>query len=129
RFRYVDARGRRIADADALRRIESLRIPPAWRDVRISPYAGAKLQATGRDRAGRLQYLYHAEFRARQERAKFEKLIRFGEKLPDLREAMAAHIELDPLEFEWTAALAARLISQRWFRVRDERYAKRFRTG
>jgi len=128
RFRYVDARGRRIADADALERIDSLRIPPAWRDVRISPRARAKLQATGLDRAGRLQYLYHPEFRARQEAAKFEKLIRFGEKLPDLREAMAAHIELDPLEFEWTAALAVRLINQGWFRVGDERYAKRFRT-
>ena len=128
RFRYVDARGRRIADADALERIDSLRIPPAWRDVRISPRARAKLQATGLDRAGRLQYLYHPEFRARQEAAKFEKLIRFGEKLPDLREAMAAHIELDPLEFEWTAVLAVRLINQGWFRVGDERYAKRFRT-
>ena len=97
RFRYVDARGRPIADEEALERIELLRIPPAWRDVRISPRARAKLQATGLDRAGRLQYLYHPEFRARQEAAKFEKLIRFGEKLPDLREAMAAHIELDPL--------------------------------
>src|SRR5436190_1133899 len=121
RFRYVDARGRRIADADALERIDSLPIPPAWRDVRISPRAKAKLQATGLDRAGRLQYLYHPEFRAQQEAAKFEKLIRFGEKLPDLRKAMAADIELDPFEFPWTAALAVRLINQGWFRVGDER--------
>jgi DNA topoisomerase-1 len=128
RFRYVDGRDRRIASAEALERIESLRIPPAWRDVRISPQAGAKLQATGRDRAGRLQYIYHPDFRARQERAKFEKLIRFGEKLPELREAMAAHMELAPLEFEWTAALAVRLINLGWFRVGDERYAKSFRT-
>ncbi|MGZ6728036.1 MAG: DNA topoisomerase IB [Gaiellaceae bacterium] len=128
RFRYVDARGRRIADADALERIDSLRVPPAWRDVHISPHARAKLQATGRDSAGRLQYLYHPEFRARQERAKFEKLIRFGEKLPDLRKAMAVDIEREPLELEWTAALAVRLINLGWFRVGDERYAKSFRT-
>ncbi len=128
RFRYVDARGRRVSDEKALARIESLAIPPAWREVRISPRPGAKLQATGIDRAGRLQYLYHPDFRARQEEAKFDKLIRFAEKLPELRAAMAEHMKLEPLTFEWTAAVAVRLINLGWFRVGDERYAKRFRT-
>jgi DNA topoisomerase-1 len=115
-------------DEEALERIESLRIPPAWRDVRISPQPYAKLQATGYDSAGRMQYLYHADFRARQEQAKFDKLIRFAEKLPELRAAMAEHMSLEPLEPEWTSALAVRLINLGWFRVGDERYAKRFRT-
>jgi DNA topoisomerase-1 len=128
RFRYVDARGRPITDEAALARIESLRIPPAWREVWISPRASAKLQATGVDSAGRVQYLYHPEFRARQEQAKFDKLVSFGEKLPDLRAAMAEHMELEPLTFEWTAAVAVRLVNLGWFRVGDERYAKRFRT-
>jgi DNA topoisomerase-1 len=127
-FRYVDARGRPISDEAALERIESLRIPPAWRDVRISPRPYAKLQATGIDSAGRMQYLYHPDFRARQEQAKFDKLIQFGEKLPDLRAAMAEHMSLEPLEPEWTAALAVRLINLAWFRVGDERNAKKFRT-
>jgi DNA topoisomerase-1 len=128
RFRYVDSRGRPIADEAALERIESLRIPPAWRDVRISPRSGAKLQATGVDSAGRIQYLYHPEFRARQEQSKFDRLVRFAEKLPELRAAMAKHMELEPLEPEWTAAVALRLINLGWFRVGDERYAKKFRT-
>jgi len=128
RFRYVNARGQRISDEAALARIEALRIPPAWRDVWISPRANAKLQATGVDSAGRVQYLYHPEFRARQEQAKFDKLVSFGEKLPVLRAAMAEHIEQEPLSFEWTAAVAVRLINLGWFRVGDERYAKRFRT-
>jgi DNA topoisomerase-1 len=128
RFRYVDARGRPIADEVALERIESLRIPPAWRDVRISPRPSAKLQATGIDSAGRMQYLYHPAFRAQQEQAKFDKLILFAERLPDLRAAMAEHMSLEPLEPEWTAALAVRLINLGWFRVGDERYARRFRT-
>jgi DNA topoisomerase I len=128
RFRYVDARGRPIKDEAALERIELLRIPPAWRDVRISPRPYAKLQATGIDSAGRMQYLYHPDFRARQEQVKFEKLIRFAEKLPELRATMAEHMSLEPLEPEWTAALAVRLINLGWFRVGDERYAKKFRT-
>jgi DNA topoisomerase-1 len=124
----VDSRRRPIADEEALERIEALRIPPAWRDVRISPRPFAKLQATGIDSAGRMQYLYHPDFRARQEQAKFEKLIRFAEKLPELRSAMAEHMSLDPLDPEWTAALAVRLINLGWFRVGDERYAKKSRT-
>src|SRR5437773_2404355 len=127
-FRYVNARGKPIADAEALERIDTLRIPPAWRDVRISPRPYAKLQATGLDRAGRVQDLYHPDYRARQEQAKFDKLIRFAERLPDLRVAMAEHIDQEPLTFEWTAAVAVRLINLGWFRVGDERYAKRFRT-
>jgi len=128
RFRYEDSRGRRIADVDKLERIESLAIPPAWRDVWISPRAQAKLQATGLDKAGRRQYLYHPAYRARQERAKFDKLISFAEKLPDLRQAMAEHMEQEPLSYEWSAALAVRLINLGWFRVGDERYAQKFRT-
>ena len=79
-------------------------IPPAWKDVWISPRAGAKLQATGVDAAGRRQYLYHPEFRAQQEQAKFDKLVRFAEKLPDLRLAMGEHMTLDPYERERVCA-------------------------
>src|SRR5215212_5782113 len=90
-FRYVDARGNRITDPEKLERIESLVIPPAWRDVWISPNPRAKLQATGVDAAGRTQYLYHPDFRAQREQEKFDKLVRFAEHLPDLRAAMVEH--------------------------------------
>ncbi|MFN2471616.1 MAG: DNA topoisomerase IB [Gaiellaceae bacterium] len=128
RFRYVDARGNPIADPAKLARIESLRIPPAWRDVRISPRAGAKLQATGLDAASRRQYLYHAEFRAAQEQAKFDKLIRFAERLPELRAAMSEHMELGTYELDRIAAVAVRLINMGWFRVGSERYVRESRT-
>ena len=128
RFRYEDSRGRAVTNKDALARIDSLRVPPAWKDVWISPRANAKLQATGLDKAGRRQYLYHPEFRARQEQAKFDRLVLFAERLPALREAMAEHMQQEPLSFEWTAAVAVRLINQGWFRVGDERYAKQFKT-
>jgi DNA topoisomerase-1 len=128
RFRYEDSRGRPITDDEAVARIESLRIPPAWKDVWISPRAGAKLQATGVDKAGRRQYLYHPEFRARQEQAKFDKLVLFAERLPELRKAMDEHLDQEPLSFEWTAAVAVRLINEGWFRVGGERYAKTYRT-
>jgi DNA topoisomerase I len=127
-FHYVDSRGKRITDAEKIERIEALVIPPAWRDVWISPRPRAKLQATGVDRAGRRQYLYHPEFRAQQEQEKFDKLVRFAERLPELRRAMSEHMELEPLSREWTCAVAVRLINLGWFRVGTERYATTSRT-
>jgi DNA topoisomerase-1 len=128
RFRYVDARGNKITDADKLERIRALVIPPAWKEVWISPSARAKLQATGVDAAGRRQYLYHADFRARQEQAKFDKLIRFAERLPDLRAATSEHLGRDELDRLRVSAIATRLINAGWFRVGSERYAKESRT-
>ena len=128
RFRYLDSRGKQITDPDKLARIEELVIPPAWKEVWISPRATAKLQATGVDRAGRRQYLYHPEYRARQERVKFDKLVRFAEKLPDLRKAMTKDLDGEPLSRDWACALALRLINLGWFRVGTERYARTTRS-
>jgi DNA topoisomerase I len=127
-FRYLDSRGSRITDPAKLQRIESLVIPPAWRDVWISPRASAKLQATGIDSAGRRQYLYHPEYRAQQEQAKYDNLIRFAERLPDLRASMVEHLEKEPLDRERVSAVAVRLINRGWFRVGSDRYVRESRT-
>ena len=128
RFRYEDARGRRVADDEALERIAGLAIPPAWKDVWISPSARAKLQATGLDAAGRRQYLYHPAYRAEQERKKFERLVLFGERLPRLRRGLVTHLHEDPFEQEWTSAVALSFVNRAWFRVGSERHAKATRT-
>src|SRR5437667_7668867 len=128
RFGYVDARGNRITDPDKLERITGLVIPPAWENVWISPSPSAKLQATGLDAAGRKQYLYHPAFRAQQDQAKFDRLIRFAQQLPDLRAATAEHMDNDMLDRERVSAIATRLINRGWFRVGTERYAKESKT-
>jgi DNA topoisomerase I len=128
RFRYVDSHGRPIEDEAALERIRSLVIPPAWTDVWISPNAGAKLQATGVDAAGRRQYLYHPNFRAAQERAKFERLLHFAQSLPTLRGRARRHLALGPYERDWACAIAVTLINDAWFRVGSDRHARASRT-
>jgi DNA topoisomerase I len=128
RFRYEDSRGKPITDQDKIRRIEELVIPPAWREVWITPRPNAKLQATGIDAAGRRQYLYHPEYRARQEQTKYDKLVRFAEHLPDIRKAMSKDLEREEFTPEWTCALAVKLINLGWFRVGADRYTKRHRT-
>jgi DNA topoisomerase IB len=127
-FRYYASRGNRITDPAKLARLEQLRIPPAWRDVWISPRSNAKLQAVGIDAAGRRQYLYHPEYRARQEQAKYDKLIRFAERLPELRAVMRDHVDLEPLQRDWTCSVALRIIDATWFRVGSDEYAREART-
>ncbi len=127
-FSYFDAKGKRIRDPDVVARLDSLAIPPAWKDVCIAPTPRAKLQAVGIDAAGRKQYRYHADFRAQQEAAKYEELIRFAEKLPDLRLAMGEHLTLDPLDPLHVCAVAIRLINLAWFRIGSDRHTKRSRT-
>ena len=127
-FRYLDGRGKRITDSAKLERIQELAIPPAWKEVWISPRSTAKLQATGVDAAGRRQYLYHEDYRAAQEEAKFHMLVRFADALPAFRESMSKHIELEPMAPEWTCAVAVRLINLGWFRVGDDRYVKAHKT-
>jgi DNA topoisomerase I len=127
-FHYYDQRGREIRDPAKVDRVAQLAIPPAWKDVWISPSARAKLQATGYDKAGRKQYLYHAAFRESQEQAKYDKLVQFAEKLPDLRATMAAHLDNEELDSDRVCAIALRLINLGWFRVGSEQYAKESRT-
>ncbi len=128
RFGYVDAKGRRITDEADLERVKSLAIPPAWEEVWISPNPRADLQATGTDAAGRRQYIYHPAFRAQREQEKFAGLIRFGESLPVLREAIAKHASSKALTHDWVCATAVTLINRGWFRVGSEQHARRSRT-
>jgi DNA topoisomerase-1 len=128
RFRYVDSRGRAVDDENGLERIRALAIPPAWRDVWISPNPSATLQATGVDAAGRTQYLYNATYRAAREREKFDRLIRFARGLPTLRARAENDLRQGPYEQVWTCAIAIGVINKAWFRVGTDRHARASRT-
>lgn len=124
RFRYVDAAGTRITNEAQLERIRSLRLPPAWRDVRIAPSDRSGLQAIGFDAKGRKQYVYHPRVVAAHAEAKYQKLVDFAHQLPRFREVTSGHLRGEGLERERVLALVTRLINEGCFRVGGERYAK-----
>jgi DNA topoisomerase I len=128
RFRYVDSRGRPIADEERLERIRSLAIPPAWQDVWISPNPSADLQATGVDSAGRRQYLYSERHQAAREREKFDRLLHFAGGLPTLRARAESDLRRGPYEPEWACAIAIGVVNKAWFRVGTDRHARTSRT-
>jgi DNA topoisomerase I len=120
-FVYLDEQRRPIRD-ERLGRIRSLAIPPAWADVWICPDERGHLQATGVDSAGRLQYLYHPDWRAQRDRAKFERVEGFAEALPALREQVTRDIRRRGFPRERVLACAIRLLDRGLFRVGTEDY-------
>lgn len=104
--------------------MNALAIPPAWTDVWICPDPGGHLQATGRDARGRRQYRYHARFRARRDRGKFERLIRFGRALPRIRRRVRGDLRRHGLPREKVIATVISLLEATRFRVGNAEYAR-----
>jgi len=117
-----------VREERVLVRIENLKVPPAWEDARIARSPSAKVQAIGYDSAGRLQYLYHPKYRERKEHEKFERILRFSEALPRMRRTTSAHLRRKKLDREKVLATMTRLMNAAYFRVGDERYARKNRT-
>ena len=80
-FRYARADGGRVSRADR-ERIRALVIPPAWTEVFVSASPVSAVQAIGRDRAGRWQYLYSEKQTRLREERKRERLLAFLQMLP-----------------------------------------------
>jgi DNA topoisomerase-1 len=117
-----------VREERVLTRIENLKVPPAWEDARIARSPSAKVQAIGYDSAGRLQYLYHPKYRERKELEKFERILRFSEALPEMRRVTSNHLRHKYLDREKVLATMTRLMNAAYFRVGDERYARKNRT-
>jgi DNA topoisomerase-1 len=123
-FEYLDEGGERVGDPEVLERIRELIIPPAWKDVWICPHPMGHIQAVGTDAAGRRQYLYHPQWRARRDQEKFDEMIRFARALPRIRRVAARHLKQRDVTRERVLACAVRLLDRGFFRVGTEEYAE-----
>jgi DNA topoisomerase IB len=122
-FAYYDEDGVLIKD-ERLDRVRGLAIPPAWRDVWICPWPNGHIQATGVDAAGRLQYRYHDQWRARRDAEKHERVLEIAHQLPDVRDAVVDALGDPGLTRERVLACAVRLLDLGAFRVGSEQYAE-----
>jgi DNA topoisomerase-1 len=124
-FTYLDAAGDHITDAGARERFESLSIPPAWTDVWICRHENGHIQATGRDDAGRKQYIYHPAWEEVRNRAKFDRLIPFAEVLPRIRARCGEDLRCDGLPRKKVLAAAVRLLDEGLIRIGNAQYAEK----
>ena len=77
-FSYRDLEGSTLPPGPVRDRLESIGIPPAWKDVWIAPFENGHIQATGVDAVGRRQYIYHPEWRERKDRLKFDRALQLA---------------------------------------------------
>lgn len=120
---FLDVDGRPLRDEEHLARLRGLAIPPAWRDVWISPHHNAHIQATGIDAAGRKQYLYHPLWRARRDEAKFDHVLEVAQRLAALRKRMCGDLAARGLCRVRVLATVAKLLDMGAFRVGSDQYA------
>jgi DNA topoisomerase I len=123
-FSYLDTKGKVIQEPAVRARLEALVIPPAWQEVWISPDPNGHIQATGRDEAGRKQYIYHPAWAQVAAQTKFERLIAFGEALPHLRAQVDGDLRSRRLTREKVIALVVRLLELTLIRVGNPEYER-----
>ncbi len=123
---FVGPSGQRITDAKSLERLRQLVIPPAWKDVWISPYGNGHLQATGIDEEGRKQYLYHPEWTKDRQRKKLGRMAAFGKALPYIRSRRAKDLREGALVRDKVTAIALSVMEETLIRVGSAHYFQRY---
>lgn len=122
-FQYLNSQGKDLSQADR-QRVEKLVIPPAWKNVQISPDPYGHIQAIGYDSKDRKQYIYHSLWEEYQQQNKFDALLDFGNVLPTLRETMAAHMRQHKLSKERVLATVVWLLENTFIRIGHDSYAQ-----
>src|SRR4051812_10858161 len=84
-FTYANPKGQRLRDKKVLERIDSLQIPPAWKEVHIAVNLRTPIQVWGFDARGRKQYKCHPRAVEKGELRKFYLVSQMGRDLPNLR--------------------------------------------
>ena len=123
-FEFVDENKKKVRDKHILERINQLVIPPAWKNVWISPYENGHLQATGIDTKGRKQYRYHAQWNKIRNQSKFYKLRSFAKALPLIRKQVEIDLNKKGLPYEKVVALVVKLIELTNIRIGNDAYKK-----
>jgi DNA topoisomerase-1 len=123
-FLFYSPRDVSIRNPAELRRIKALAVPPAWKDVWISPFSNSHLQATGRDARGRKQYRYHHSWREWRDQTKYDRLMHFGHVLPKLRRRLVKDLSLPGLPRAKVMATIVRLLETTFIRIGNDEYAR-----
>jgi DNA topoisomerase-1 len=113
-----------VKDSTELKRIRSLAIPPAWKNVWICRHANGHLQATGIDAKGRKQYKYHLDWRAARDEAKYERLVSFARTLPKIRAQVAEDLRRPGLCREKVLATVVKFLEVSLIRIGNDEYAR-----
>ena len=123
-YSFVRANGTHIRHVGTIRRLHSMAVPPAYREVRYSPDPSSHLQAVGRDAAGRLQYRYHADWEKVREQRKAHRLAKLVGALSRIRRNVTTHLSGEEPTREFALSAVIELIARTAIRPGNESYAR-----
>ena len=123
-FNYYDLKGKRIRSPGIVNRLNSLKVPPAWKDAWICPKVNGHLQATGIDDKGRKQYIYHPDWIKLSQENKFSKVVDFGLSLPKIRDKVRYDLAQRSGDKRKILATVIWLLEHTIIRVGNEEYQK-----
>ena len=111
-YSFIRANGTPIRHAGTIKRLHSMAVPPAYREVRYSADPASHLRAVGVDAAGRLQYRYHADWEKVREHRKAHRLARLVAALPKIRRHVSMHLSSDEPTREFALSAVIELIAR-----------------
>jgi DNA topoisomerase I len=138
KFKYVlnnSNKNKVVTNNKILNRINNLRIPPAYKDVKISNDEDSYLQAVGVDDKGRKQYIYHPKFIKEKEEEKYNNVILLGKKMKEIKrdlknkiKKMANQNYKDMKQPESNINIILNLLVNNNFRIGSKKYADKYKS-
>jgi DNA topoisomerase-1 len=117
-------------DKDLVKRLSSIYIPPAYKDVVVAKSANNKIQAIGTDTRGRRQYIYNSNFIKHRNDRKWDDILELAKKITAIENdnhAMLQTLGRKSLA-EWSLPndfipLIVYMLRTYHFRIGNQRYA------
>lgn len=123
-YRYFTPKGKLITTKKTIGRINSLAIPPAYKNVWICPYDNGHMQATGKDAKNRKQYRYHPKWNKLRSESKFSYVLDFAKAIPKIRKEIAADLRQEGLTKERVLAALVFILDKSYVRIGNEEHAR-----
>lgn len=127
-FFYTDSKKKRIENKEMINHATSIRIPPAYTDVKIFTNKNAKVFAIGIDDKGRKQYIYNPKHTEKQSKKKYCEMIKFGDSINRIYTEIQSHISKPGMSREKIIATAVKMMLSCNFRIGNEKYKKKYQS-
>lgn len=121
-FEYFDENWKKVTDEITIKYIESLAIPPSWKQTIINPEKKAHLLSVGHDAKKRKQYIYHQDWSTARNLLNSYKLIIFGNQLANIRKDVQKHLAKKELTSEYVLAVLVHTLDKTIIRIGNKTF-------
>jgi len=121
-YDYRDMDNNKVNTKIANKVTDSIYIPPAYDDVKISLNPKEKVLAIGYDEKQRPQYVYNKKFTERNSKKKFHKMIEFGESYQKIMNSVRRDLYSEGDTKEKQIAMTLMLVVDCGIRIGSEKY-------